>query len=164
MYAILDIGMTGQGKSHFVKNYIAGRACFVFDVNNEYQDLNTNVNATRARHIAVDENLFIKQCHAKKNTICVFEEATGFFEGRTSKDLRRLIVNKRHTGNVYIFLFHSISSVPPRLMQFCNYVVLHKTGDEPYQVETKYPTLYPYYLKLRTMPHQSRLIIKTIPQ
>lgn len=165
MYLILVIGMTGQGKSHFTKEYIKPpRNCFVFDINNEYPDLSIDVNAPRAKQTFIDEKLFIKNCLRKRNTVCVFEEATGFFEGKTSDELRRLIVNKRHTGNVYILLFHSISSVPPRLMQFTNFVVLFKTGDEPYQVEKKFPSLYSYYMKLRTMPHQSKFTIKTIPQ
>lgn len=161
MYCIIDIGMTGQGKSHFAKSYIQDRKCYVFDVNNEY-DL--PLHGERSKNISCDEKDFIKNCYLKKETICVFEEATGFFEGKTSKELRRLIVNKRHTKNVYIFLFHSISSVPPRLLQFANFVVLFKTLDEDYQVLNKYPSLHEYYVKLKTLPHQSKFIIKTIPQ
>jgi hypothetical protein len=161
MYCIIDIGMTGQGKTKFAKDYIESRKCFVFDVNNEY-DL--PLYGERSKDISCDEKEFIKQCYLKRQTVCVFEEATGFFEGKTSKELRRLIVNKRHTQNVYLFVFHSITSVPPRLLQFANFVVLFKTGDEEYQVENKYPSLYPYYMKLKTMQHQSKLIIKTIPQ
>jgi hypothetical protein len=161
MYCFIVIGMTGQGKSHFTKSYIQDRKCYVFDVNNEYE---LPLQGERSKNISCDEKDFIKNCYLRKETICVFEEATGFFEGKTSKELRRLIVNKRHTKNVYVFLFHSISSVPPRLLQFANFVVLFKTGDEVYQVENKYPSLFPYYMKLKEMPHQTKLTIKTIPQ
>lgn len=150
--------MTGQGKSFFVKNYIKNRKAYVFDVNNEYSLPSVEKN------ISCDEKDFIKNCFSKKGTICVFEEATGFFEGRTGKDLRRLIVNKRHTKNIYIFVFHSISSVPPRLLQLTNYVILFKTGDEEYQVEKKYPSLLKYYLQLKKEKNQNKIIIKTIPQ
>jgi hypothetical protein len=161
MYCFLVVGMTGQGKSHFTKSYIDNRKCYVFDVNNEY---NLPTHGERSKDISCDEKIFIKNCFLKRETICVFEEATGFFEGKTSRDMRRLIVNKRHTKNVYMFLFHSISSVPPRMLQLTNFVVLFKTGDEVYQVENKFPSLFPYYMKLKTMPHQSKFTIKTIPQ
>lgn len=153
--------MTGQGKSYFVKKYIHGRKTYVFDVNNEY---NLPSSGERSKNISCDERDFIKNCFLKKETICVFEEATGFFEGRTSRDLRRLIVNKRHTKNVYIFMFHSISSIPPRLLQLSNFVILFKTLDEDYQVEGKYPSLFKYFQKLKKMKHQSKFIIKTISQ
>lgn len=161
MYCFIIVGMTGQGKSFFVNNYIGGRKCYVFDINNEY---NLPLTGDRSKNVSCDENDFIKNCFLKKDTICVFEEATGFLEGKTAKNLRRLIVNKRHTKNVYFFVFHSISSVPPRILQLSNFVVLFKTNDEDYQVQDKYPSLYEYYLRLKEMPHQSKLIIKTIPQ
>lgn len=175
MNTIILIGMTGTGKSPFIREYSNGRNLFVFDVQNEYGSrvkyegqqpmlLSDNINAPRARHTALDENLFIKQCSMKQNTVCVFEEATGFFEGRTSKEMRRLLVSKLFTRNVYILVFHSISSVPPRIMQFADYVVLFHTNDEAYQVEDKFPSLYPYFLKLKEMPKGQKLIIKTLPQ
>lgn len=164
MYAIIVVGMTGQGKSSFVKSYIKGRACHVFDVQNEYNDLSTDPRATRSRHLALKEKQFVKECAARLNTICVFEEATGFLEGRLDPELRRVVLSKRHTGNVLVFCFHSIASIPPRLMQLCNYVVMFKTTDEPYQVESKFPSLYPYYLALRSLPKFSFKTIKLIPQ
>lgn len=175
MYNVLVIGMTGQGKSPFIRSYIENNKCFVFDVQDEYGfrtkypgqkpvALSNNVNAPRARHIEMDENKFILQCSHKRDTICVFEEATGFFEGHTSKPLRRLMISKMFTRNIYVFVFHSISSVPPRIMQLINYVILFKTGDEPYQVEQKFPSLFPYYMQLKTMPPGSKFIIQTIEQ
>jgi len=164
MYCLIVIGMTGQGKSRFTKEYIKGRACHVFDVQNEYVDLSLNPGALRSRNITLNEKQFITECSRMRGRVCVFEEATGFFEGKTDRDLRRLVLSKRHSRNVYIFCFHSVSSVPPRLMQLCNFVVLFKTADEPYQVESKYPTLLPYYEKLKTLPLYSLLTIKMIPQ
>lgn len=156
--------MTGQGKSQFVKEFIKDRACHVFDVQNEYKDLSLSPFSPRSRNISLNEKLFIKECLNKKNTVCVFEEATGFFEGRTAPEMRRVMIGKRHTGNIIILCFHSISSIPPRIMQFCNFCKLYKTNDEPYQVENKFPRLFPYYNKLLTMPNHSSLNIKLIPQ
>jgi len=163
MNCITVIGMTGQGKSTFIKQFIDGKNCFVFDVQNEYL-LSTNPNESRSKDISLDEKRFVEMCKRKRNTVIVFEEATGFFEGKLDKEVRRIILSKRHTQNTLVFCFHSISSVPPRLMQFTNYVILFKTLDEPYQVEGKFPTLYPYFVKVRSMQHQQYLNIKTIPQ
>lgn len=164
MYCNIIAGMTGQGKSVWIKNKLAGNKCFVFDVQNEYTDLSNNPLASRSRNVSLDEKQFVSQCFQKKNTVCVFEEATGFFEGKLDKDVRRLVLSKRHTGNVFIFCFHSISAIPPRLMQLTNFVILFKTGDEPYQVEQKFPSLLPYYNKVKTLPPYTPLQIKMIPQ
>jgi hypothetical protein len=156
--------MTGQGKSHFVKSMIKSRRCFVFDVQNEYYDLNPNPTSERARHLLLDEKMFVEQCRARRNTVCVFEEATGFFEGKLDKELRRVVLSKRHTGNVFLFCFHSIASIPPRLMQLTNYVVLFKTADETHEVAGKFPRLVPFFEQVRAMKNQAYLTIKMIPQ
>lgn len=163
MFCILVVGMTGQGKTRFIKQYIENKNCFVFDVQNEYS-LSLNPNDKRSKVTDLDEKKFIETVFLKRNTICVFEEATGFFEGRLDRLLRRIVLSKRHTGNIFLFCFHSISAIPPRLMQLTNYVVLFKTGDEIYQVENKFPSLAPYFNKLKKMPNRSLLTIKTIPQ
>ena len=173
MYNILVVGMTGQGKSPFIQNYIAGRNCFVFDVGNEYGartkyrgqtplGLSNNVFAPRARQIDLNVKGFIQNCLRKQNTICVFEEATIFFKGYIPDELRRVMLSKLFNNNVNIFVFHSIRTIPPDVMSYVNYVVLFKTGDEPYQVENKYPSLFPYYEQLRTAPTGSKFIIKTM--
>lgn len=171
MINILVIGESGTGKSEWVKEYIQPpRNCFVFDVQNEYGmrtkyagqtpiGLSDNIHHARARHIELDEKKFILQCKAKKNTVCVFEEATGFFQGAIGEPLRKLMIGKLFTNNVYVFIFHSISSVPPRIAQMVDMVVLYNTLDENYQVEKKYPSIYPYFSKLKES-EQKRIIFK----
>ena len=163
MNCIVIIGMTGQGKSEVVKKYIKGKNCLVFDVQNEY-NLSTDNSLSRSKDIDLDEKGFVEKVKGKKNTVCVFEEATGFYEGRLDRDMRRIILSKRHTGNVLMFCFHSISSVPPRLMQLTDFVILFKTVDEPYQVESKFPSLYSHYLKVKRLPKYSFITIKMIQQ
>lgn len=171
MHLITIIGGTGSGKSPFVQEYIKGRKCFVFDVQNEYGqrtkypgqkplNLSNNIHSERARMVELDEMKFISFCSLKKNTVCVFEEAMGFFEGRTSKPLRRLMLSKVHTGNVYLFVFHSISSVPPRLMQMTDYIVLFRTGDEFKDVQNKYSKLSQPFLDLRKDVKKKYITIK----
>jgi hypothetical protein len=171
MNLYIVIGAPGEGKTPFCKKMIGGgdsgqpeNRCLVFDINNEYgtrtkyagqkpYNLPTNVREIRSRYVGDDLEVFIKVAMSKQNTVVVFEEATAFFEGRTSKLTRRLIINRYHTGNVYIFLFHSINSVPPRIMEIANYVVLFKTNDEMDTVYRKYSRLGPAFDELSDKPH-----------
>lgn len=173
MNTYIIIGGPGQGKSEFVKTAIQGRRCFVFDIQNEYGArtkykgqkplyLSDNINEGRSRYTGVKLETFQELVLKKRDTICVFEEATMFFEGRTSGKTREIMINRFHTGNVYMFLFHSINSVPPRIMEMSNYVVLHKTLDEDHNVMYKYSRLYTAYSYLKDQPNGSRLILKLI--
>lgn len=170
-------GAPGQGKSEFVKDAIRGRKSFVFDVNNEYGmrtkypgqkplGLSDNPNAPQARYVPQDASImrdvdkFIMMCRQKRDTNIVFEESTVYLEGRQMIPIKTLIVNRIHTGNAYYFLFHSISAIPPRIMQMCSFVVLHKTLDEDYLVQDKYPRLFHHFLDLQPMADGSRKIIK----
>ncbi len=177
MFIYNVIGAKGQGKSEWVKETVRSKRAFVFDVQNEYGtrtkyqgqvplNFSDNPNSLQARYtpksarIKDDAEKFMEMCLTKRNTIIVFEEATIFFEGRTSDLTRTLMVNAVHTGNVYIFVFHSVASVPPRIMQMCNFVVLHKTLDEDTTVASKYNRLFIPYLDLQQKPKGSRVIIK----
>lgn len=141
MINITIIGKMGEGKTTFIKQFINGRRAFLFDVNNEYKGISTDTRKTVSRMADLNHKEFIKKTLEKRNTCCVYEDATGFIEGRLSDDFRKTLVSKRHTGNTNILVFHSILSVPPRLVQLTDIIVLFKTGDEDYMVERKYPSL-----------------------
>lgn len=156
---IIVIGKMGTGKSTFIKRYIDKRKKLVFDVNNEY-NLTTDTSKPESRVIELIHKKFVVLARTKRNTCIVFEDSTGFIEGKLDADFRQFLVEKRHTGNVSLLVFHSISSMPPRLLQLSDYVVLFKTSDEWYQVIKKYPSLYNEYLKVKdnTNPHFHKLI------
>jgi hypothetical protein len=177
MNTYIVIGAPGQGKSEFTKQAIQGKRCWVFDVQNEYGPrtkykgqapllLSDNPNAERARYVPKDMRIrsdaqkFMEMAFQKKDTNVIFEEATIFFQGRMDDMVKTLMVNRIHTGNAYYFVFHSINSVPPRIMEMCNYVVLHKTLDEDYIVQYKYSRLFHHFLDLQPMADGSRKIIK----
>ena len=171
MYTFIIVGMTGQGKSEFVKKYIAGRNCLVMDINNEYGsrtkypgqvpiNLSDDVRQARSRYTGGDFERFQDIVLGKRRTICVFEEATIFLEGRTAKKMRMILTNKMFTQNIYFLIFHDITTIPPRALRLSNYVVMYKTGDEDYQVEKKYPSLYPYFLKVKNLPDGQYVTIK----
>jgi hypothetical protein len=157
MYIV--IGAPGEGKTPFCKKMIGGadtgtapRRCLIFDINNEYGprtkyrgqtpfNISHNTRDIRSRYIGDDITAFLNIARTKADTVIVMEEATAFFEGKTSQLTRRLIINRYHTRNVYLFLFHSINAVPPRIMEIANYVVLFKTNDERDTVYRKYSRL-----------------------
>jgi hypothetical protein len=179
MNTYIVIGAPGQGKSPFIQQAILNKRCWVFDVQNEYGSrtkykgqtplmLSDNPNDFRARYVPKsmylreDARKFMEMAFLKRDTNIVFEEATVFLEGRMDQQVKALIVGRLHTGNAYYFVFHSIASVPPRIMQMCNYVVLHKTLDEDYLVQYKYSRLFHHFLDLQSQPDGSRTIIKML--
>jgi hypothetical protein len=167
-------GAPGMGKSPFVRKLIGDRnRCLVFDIANEYGNrvkyagqvplnLPSNTNDLRSRYIGSDLSEFIRICSRKRNTICVFEEATGFFQGMVGKETTRLIINRFHTQNTYVFIFHSINSIPPRIMEIANYVVLFRTNDEAETVYRKYQRLGIAYNHLQSEPNGEQVILKLL--
>jgi hypothetical protein len=177
MNTIIVIGAPGEGKSEVIKQAISGnnsdKACFIFDIQNEYGDrtkypgqtpirLSLNIKEPRSRYIANNVEEFIRLCQNKRRTICVFEEATAFFEGKTGKTMRKHLIDRWHTQNVSYLLFHSISSVPPRIMEMSNFVVLFRTNDEEHKVKLKYSKLLPYFLDLQKKPKGTNHVIQLL--
>jgi hypothetical protein len=177
MKTFIVVGAPGQGKSEWVKNAIRERRSWVFDVQNEYGSrtkypgqkalgFSDNPNAVQARYVPKsmylneDVKRFMEMAYHKRDTHVVFEEATIFLQGRQDQMIKTLIVNRIHSGNVYYFLFHSINSIPPRIMEMCNFVVLHKTLDEEHIVSFKYGRLFHHFLDLQPLPDGSSKIIK----
>lgn len=174
MNLFIVCGAPGMGKSPFIRNLIGtDKRCLVFDIANEYGqrtkyagqkpvNLSNNNNDFRSRYVGDNLDYFINLCSKKKYTICVFEEATGFFRGATSKQTMRLIINRFHTQNTYCFIFHSINSIPPGIMEIANFVVLFKTNDQPETVYRKYINLGRAYDNLQTQPNGTQLTIKLL--
>jgi hypothetical protein len=165
MYLISIIGATQQGKSPFIRAYIKGKKCFVYDIQNEYglrtkygtgipMNLSNSVDAQRARYVGNEPSEFIEYCSRKRNTVCVFEDATVFFEGRINVQMRRLIFSKAHSQNIYLLVFHSINSVPPRILEASDYVILFKTLDTRNKVKYKNEFLLPFFDKLKSGTQQ----------
>lgn len=174
MDAYIIIGAPGRGKTPFVRELIGtDRRCFVLDINNEYGArtkypgqvpvmLSDNVRDPRSRMCNFDVKEFCRLVLMKRDTICVFEEATVFFQGAQSLQTRQILVNRYHTGNRYAFLFHSINAVPPRIMEMCNYVVLFHTLDQDDNVLRKFSSISQAYLAQKAKPEGACTIIKQL--
>lgn len=165
-----------MGKTHFTKNRIAGKNCFVYDVNNEYTELPIHVpeafgkkgqvirqakTFARSRFSPMygDDVDFMNECKKKVNTICVFEEATGFLMANTTKLFKGTLANKRHTNNYYILLFHTIATVPKFIFGMSNDIILFKTLDSLADVKKANPRLLQSYF---TMQEQANPVNKYI--
>jgi hypothetical protein len=171
MNTYVVIGAPGTGKTPYVRSLIEGNKCFVFDVQNEYGErtkypgqtairLSNNVTHERSRYTGDSVLEYLALCKRRSNTVCIFEEATAFFEGKTGELTRKHLISCKHNGNVSAFLFHSINSVPPRIMEMTNYVVLFRTNDETHTVKKKFPRLLPYFETLQKEPKGSKFIIQ----
>ena len=154
-YCTLVIGKRGEGKTTFIKSAIKAKPNYVFDVQDEYGDFNP------APHL--DRERFVEECMGYIDTYCVFEEATGFFQGRLSLNVDRMMLSARHSRNRYFFCFHTIQAVPPQIINMCNYAVLFKTGDQQYDViRKKYPLLWQAWVEVmdKRKPKYSKKIIQ----
>lgn len=171
MNCIIIAGKTGQGKSEVVKSLIQSAPCHVFDLYNEYGqrtkyegqkplNLSSDPKNPRSRHISGDFEKFAVEASTMKERVIVYEEATGFLEGKVGSIFKRTITNKMFTKNVYVFIFHTITDIPPAIMRLCDYLVLFKTNDERYSVERKYPRLLPFFDKLKTMNDGKSISLK----
>lgn len=160
---IVVIAATGQGKSTWVKDLTKHSPLFVYDVNGEYE-LSEDVTLQRSKFFG-DNRRFMELCKGKHGgTFCIFEEATGFMVGAMQKEVREFIIAKRHPvtlgGRNIVFLFHTIGSVPPFIMDMADYIVLFKTGDDVGTVKRKRMKLLPYFLRLQNAPRHTKIIIK----
>lgn len=158
MKVILIIAQTGQGKSTLCKHFILEKNCAVFDVNNEYglepYSKNNNGKIPKRFMYYGDHERYITICGGLQNSVCIFEEATGFLGFNTEKNMRALLVNKRHTNNYYILIFHDINSVPKFILGQANIIILFKTGDSITDVIKKGKrNLREAFEKVKTLPN-----------
>jgi hypothetical protein len=165
------IGMPEQGKSKFVTNYLKDtpqRGALVYDVNGyEYGDkwgvnLSLDIKQKRCRYVGRDlpevedrYKTFMELVRGRQNTDVVFEEATGYMAGRLQNKIVTMVIDRRHTGNNYIFMFHSIHSVPPSLLLHLSFIYLFKTEDEEDQVKAKSRKLVAPWKIMQSRPYGS---------
>lgn len=151
---IIIAGGTGSGKTTIVKQLLAAHKGnkLIYDVNNEYGQ----------EFIAMDE--FFKKALRAENSIIVFEEATIFFSTSGGQiEMRELLVRKRHSNNLFIFNFHSLSQIPLYILMFCDKLIMKKTNDQLQQVERKFKNnmkIYEAYSDVYNSP--DRYVTKVI--
>lgn len=70
---------------------------------------------------AVSEHLY--------DTLIIVEDATRFLEGRVSESIRKFLYDCKQRNNDVVFVFHSLSSVPPKIVTGADYFVIFRTMD-----------------------------------
>lgn len=124
MKAFLIVGMTGTGKTTEVKKLLSSFSGlkYIYDLNIEYTEY-------QKRNLPTIEN-FLIEVKKTSNSIVVFEEATIFFSSRGYvKEVVDLLVRKRHSKNIYIFVFHSIRSIPSYIFELIDFFGIKQTND-----------------------------------
>jgi DNA helicase HerA-like ATPase len=130
------VGGTGTGKSTFVKNLLKKvknkGTIFIYDVNNEYKEY-------YPYKFDPDYEGFTDKIVKIEKAIIVFEESTIFLNNRScNANIVDMLIRKRHINNYYIFVFHSLRSVPRYIYEYSNFITLFKTSDSPDLVLRKF--------------------------
>lgn len=142
MKSILIIGGEGEGKTTLCKKIltkITGKKV-IMDLHSDYTDFQKNF-------VFSGFPSFMESIADLKDTTFVFEEITPFLRhGKVPDKLIEMLVLRRggkgrvsgEKGNFFIFLFHSLHSVPMELISFSNYIYLFKTGDNITYINQKF--------------------------
>ena len=155
MLVIINVGRRKSGKTFLTRNLLQGLrakgysdfACY--DPNNEYLDYNS------LRELPKMKDFNEAAAEKYTDTVIVYEEATIFFRHAADEDVLNLCVRSRHRkgskglGNLLIFNFHSLRSVPLYILDHVDYMNIKKTNDNPKNIEVKfkdYPIIFDKYL------------------
>lgn len=162
MKAFILVGATGMGKSTLFRRLtecMPPERMYVNDVNGEYQHLPYCADRYRKGMALPDIDSYMNDVELVTDSVVAFEEATVFFSNRGSNAMmRKFLVGKRHTGNMYFLLFHSIRSIPYYIYDLCNYVFVFNTNDNEHVVETKHELLLDAYRAVKNKPFKFKLV------
>ena len=151
--AFAIIGKQGSGKSTSIKDLISKTkgSLYIYDVQDEYKHVKNNFSGH-------DFEEFLQVVEGVRNSVIVFEEATiHITKGTKSKAVRNILVGKRHTNNMIIFVFHSVRSMSAEIRTLIDFTILHKTNDNNEYVRKvfEYSTeIYKTFLEVNKHPNK----------
>lgn len=132
--SVIVVGTNGTGKTTYIKERLSKvnkSSLLIYDINKEYEDFYDKP--------FVKMNDFLETATQVNNGVIVFEEATIFFNNRsTNEEMRELLVRRRHTKNMIFLVFHSIRSIPRDIMDMSNYLILKYSVDSPKFISRKF--------------------------
>jgi len=131
------IGAQGCGKSHYALQMtkpVNKKAIIVFDVNNEYEGY-----PNRYTPLDTEIDTFIDVVFKARNAVVIMEDMTGYLSnrGRNAKMIKCLQAH-RHSGNHYIILYHSMTSIPTDYINLAKKIVIFKTNDDEINIKKKF--------------------------
>lgn len=158
------VGRRGTGKTDFIKSVINSTQLpktLIVDTfdNPPWRNMKTHSNpegVNRSIQIMEIQNLsrwnkgvfrfFSKDRHQlfteieanSWDTLIVFEDATKYIKRTLSPEINDLIIDSKQKNLDLIFVFHSLTAVPPDLVRAADLLTLFKTADGKVSLE-KYP-------------------------
>lgn len=171
MICYLIVGAPRQGKSNYAKALITqpntiNKPCYVLDPRNEYGAtyktlINNNVTTVpgvglpanqpqlkRSRYVGdrngINVDYFNAIVNQKSGSFIVYDESTGILKGQLSKALNDMLTGRFHSSNSFIFVFHSLETIPPDIIRnsSCNKIILFNTLDNVKSVNAKFSNHY----------------------
>jgi len=138
-FGSIQVGRTRTGKTTFTKKIVKNifendmnREIYIHDINAEYNDYYTE-------KFISDIQMFMLKIKDVENSFILIEEASIFFQNReTNKELKEMLVRKRHTNNIIYLNFHSFAMIPTYIYHLIDYVTVFKTNDNSKQVGRKF--------------------------
>lgn len=75
------------------------------------------------------------------NTVIILEDSARFILGSSVRtSILKLVTDTKQKNIDLYFVFHAMMQVPPRLVQLCDYIILHKTNEKlTATLQNKYP-------------------------
>ena len=158
------VGKRGSGKTHFVKNLIDSfpqPKTLIVDVldNPEWHNLKTyNHPEWEGRIIPImpiEKLPFHKSGLYRvfssdiellehnidqfvRNTSLIIEDCSRWFNSKLTKTQKRYLLNSKQTNcDIHLF-FHTLSSVPPELVKYADYITIFKTGESAFDNKKYY--------------------------
>ncbi len=137
-FANISVGRTRTGKTTYTKKILSevyendpNREIYIYDVNKEHGEFYPEP--------FVPFDIFMKKIKNVKNSFIVIEEASIFFESKgVDKELKELLVKKRHDNNIIYLNFHSFGMIPNYVFHLIDYVTVFKTNDSYTKVKGKF--------------------------
>jgi hypothetical protein len=139
---IVMVGRPHTGKTQHIVKLIAHhtKRVIVYDVQNEkkYQHLQKVTLADLAdldpmgkyRLFHADASEVAANLYRKApNSLIVFEDATSYIDGSPTKEIKSILVGRRHRNQDLIFPFHSLKIIPPKVLDLTNLLAIRKTND-----------------------------------
>lgn len=82
------------------------------------------------RHFSSElEPVFLTISEHLYDTLIIVEDATRFLEGTVSTNIRKFLYDCKQRNNDVVFVFHSLSDIPPKIVRGSDYFVIFKTLD-----------------------------------
>lgn len=73
-----------------------------------------------------------------RNSVVIVEDASRWYNSKLTRSQKIYLLNSKQTNCDFNLFFHTLSSVPPELIKYADYLTLFKTGETTYD-KHKYP-------------------------